>query len=106
MAGKAASAALLLAVVSLAVFAIMASGKDCPRDALMWHACAYALGGLVDLKSPTPHEPCCELLQGLADVVDAAACLCAAIGTSLIPPVNFTLILNNCGKREFKRKAV
>ncbi|MBA0584364.1 hypothetical protein Gorai_015180, partial [Gossypium raimondii] len=51
-----------------------AKGK-CPRDALKLGVCANVLGLVnVTIGSP-PVQPCCSLLQGLADL-EAAVCLC------------------------------
>ncbi|WOG90333.1 hypothetical protein DCAR_0209576 [Daucus carota subsp. sativus] len=80
------------------------SSATCPRDALKLGACANVLGGLTGLVVGTPSkEPCCSLLNGLADI-DAAVCLCTAIkanvlGLNLNVPVDLSLLLNYCDKK-------
>ncbi|MBA0680538.1 hypothetical protein Goari_012230 [Gossypium aridum] len=79
-----------------------AKGK-CPRDALKLGVCANVLGSVnVTIGSP-PVQPCCSLLQGLADL-EAAVCLCTAIkanvlGINLNVPVSFSLLLNVCSRK-------
>ncbi|CDP09932.1 unnamed protein product [Coffea canephora] len=77
--------------------------KSCPRDALKLGVCANLLNIIgISIGSP-PTEPCCSLLQGLADL-EAALCLCTAIkanilGINLNVPVSLSVILNDCGKK-------
>ncbi|KAH1106378.1 hypothetical protein J1N35_010146 [Gossypium stocksii] len=79
-----------------------AKGK-CPRDALQLGVCANVLGLVnVTIGSP-PVQPCCSLLQGLADL-EAAVCLCTAIkanvlGINLNVPVSLSLLLNVCSRK-------
>ncbi|PPD76783.1 hypothetical protein GOBAR_DD26288 [Gossypium barbadense] len=79
-----------------------AKGK-CPRDALKLGVCANVLGLVnVTIGSP-PVQPCCSLLQGLADL-EAAVCLCTAIkanvlGINLNVPVSLSLLLNVCSRK-------
>ncbi|MFQ6658864.1 hypothetical protein Gotur_027959 [Gossypium turneri] len=79
------------------------SGK-CPRDALKLGVCADLLGGLLNVTIGTPPvQPCCSLIQGLADL-EAAVCLCTAIkanilGINLNIPLSLSLLLNVCSKK-------
>ncbi|XWS38541.1 hypothetical protein CRYUN_Cryun19dG0140000 [Craigia yunnanensis] len=78
-------------------------GGKCPRDALKLGVCANLLGGLLNVTIGTPPvQPCCSLIQGLADL-EAAVCLCTAIkanvlGIHLDIPVSLSLLLNVCSK--------
>ncbi|KAE8694584.1 Lipid transfer protein EARLI 1 [Hibiscus syriacus] len=79
-----------------------AIGK-CPRDALKLGVCAEVLGLVNATVGSPPVQPCCNLIQGLADL-DAAACLCTAIkanvlGINLNIPVSLSLLLNVCSKK-------
>ncbi|KAJ8511692.1 hypothetical protein OPV22_002126 [Ensete ventricosum] len=80
------------------------AGAKCPRDALKLGVCANVLGGLLNITLGTPpKEPCCTLLQGLADL-EAAVCLCTALkgnvlGLILNLPISLSLLLNYCGKK-------
>ncbi|KAJ7944757.1 putative 14 kDa proline-rich protein DC2.15 [Quillaja saponaria] len=75
----------------------------CPKDTLKFGVCANVLGGLVNVViGKPPKEPCCSLINGLADL-EAAVCLCTALkakvlGINLKVPVDLTLLLNYCGK--------
>ncbi|XP_022737073.1 14 kDa proline-rich protein DC2.15-like [Durio zibethinus] len=77
-----------------------AGGGRCPRDALKLGVCANVLGLVnVTVGSP-PVQPCCSLIQGLADL-EAAVCLCTAIkanilGINLNIPISLSLLLNVC----------
>ncbi|GMJ06141.1 hypothetical protein like AT4G12490 [Hibiscus trionum] len=79
------------------------AGDKCPRDALKLGVCADLLGGLLNLTLGTPPvEPCCSLIQGLANL-EAAVCLCTAIkanilGINLNVPLSLSLLLNVCSK--------
>ncbi|PPD79681.1 hypothetical protein GOBAR_DD23399 [Gossypium barbadense] len=76
----------------------------CPRDALKLGVCADLLGGLLNVTIGTPPvQPCCSLIQGLADL-EAAVCLCTAIkanilGINLNVPLSLSLLLNVCSKK-------
>ncbi|EEF50334.1 14 kDa proline-rich protein DC2.15 [Ricinus communis] len=76
---------------------------SCPKNALKLGVCADLLNDLVHLVVGTPpKEPCCPLIQGLADL-EAAVCLCTALkanilGINLNVPVSLSLLLNYCGK--------
>lgn len=76
----------------------------CPRDALKLGVCANVLSGLLNVTLGTPpKEPCCTLLQGLADL-EAAVCLCTALrgnilGINLNLPISLSLLINYCGKK-------
>ncbi|EOY24387.1 14 kDa proline-rich protein DC2.15, putative [Theobroma cacao] len=78
-------------------------GGKCPRDALKLGICADLLGGLLNVTvGKPPVQPCCSLIQGLADL-EAAVCLCTAIkanilGINLNIPVSLSLLLNVCSK--------
>ncbi|KAG6418785.1 hypothetical protein SASPL_120990 [Salvia splendens] len=78
--------------------------RRCPRDALKLGVCANLLGGLLGVTIGTPpKQPCCSLIEGLADL-EAAVCLCTAIkanvlGINLNVPVSLSLLLNVCSKK-------
>ncbi|GMH09524.1 hypothetical protein Nepgr_011365 [Nepenthes gracilis] len=78
------------------------SSATCPIDALKFGVCANVLSGLLNVTIGTPpKEPCCTLIQGLADL-EAAVCLCTAIkakilGINLNVPLSLSLLLNYCG---------
>ncbi|XP_078448113.1 lipid transfer protein EARLI 1-like [Wolffia australiana] len=79
------------------------TGK-CPKDTLKLGVCANVLKGLLNLEiGKPPKEPCCPLLQGLADL-EAAVCLCTVLKANVLGlislelPVNLSLLLNYCGK--------
>ncbi len=61
------------------------------------------LNGLINLQLGTPpKQPCCSLIQGLADL-EAAVCLCTALkanilGINLNVPIDLSLLVNYCGK--------
>ncbi|KAL1559724.1 lipid transfer protein EARLI 1-like [Salvia divinorum] len=80
------------------------SKGSCPRDTLKLGVCANLLGGLLGATVGTPpKQPCCSLIQGLADL-EAAVCLCTAIkanvlGINLNVPVSLSLLLNVCSKK-------
>ncbi|MQM21932.1 hypothetical protein Taro_054979 [Colocasia esculenta] len=75
---------------------------SCPRNTLKLGVCGNVLKKL-KLKIGTPPKyPCCSLLEGLVDL-EAAVCLCTAIkanilGIHLNIPIDFSLLLNYCGK--------
>ncbi|XP_022719272.1 14 kDa proline-rich protein DC2.15-like [Durio zibethinus] len=79
-------------------------GGKCPRDALKLGVCADLLAGLLNVTvGKPPVQPCCSLIQGLADL-EAAVCLCTAIkanilGINLNIPVSLSLLLNVCSKK-------
>ncbi|KAJ0962022.1 hypothetical protein J5N97_029850 [Dioscorea zingiberensis] len=80
------------------------SSASCPRDTLKLGVCVNLLN-LLNLQIGTPpKEPCCPLLNGLADL-EAAVCLCTTIKANLLGiinltlPVDLTLLLNYCGKK-------
>ncbi|KNA17393.1 hypothetical protein SOVF_080520 [Spinacia oleracea] len=76
--------------------------STCPIDTLKLKVCANVLNGLLGLNIGTsPKQPCCSLIQGLADL-DAAVCLCTALkanvlGINLNIPISLRLLLNACG---------
>ncbi|KAJ0264850.1 Uncharacterized protein HA466_0012480 [Hirschfeldia incana] len=76
------------------------STGSCPRDALKIGLCVDVLK-VVNLKlGKPPVEPCCSLIEGLADL-EAAVCLCTALkakilGISLNLPINLSVLLNVC----------
>ncbi|CAL9214645.1 unnamed protein product [Arabidopsis halleri] len=78
--------------------------SKCPKDTLKLGVCANLLNGLLDLTlGKPPVEPCCSLIQGLADV-EAAVCLCTALkanilGINLNLPISLSLLLNVCSKQ-------
>ncbi|XP_074567611.1 putative lipid-binding protein AIR1 [Curcuma longa] len=76
----------------------------CPRDTLKLGVCANVLNGLINATVATPpREPCCTLIDGLADL-EVAVCLCTAIranilGIHLNIPIDLSLLVNYCGRR-------
>ncbi|KMZ75950.1 14 kDa proline-rich protein DC2.15 [Zostera marina] len=80
------------------------TGGKCPIDALKLGVCANILNGLINVVIGTPPKtPCCNLIDGLADL-EAAVCLCTAIkanvlGINLNLPVSLSLLVNYCGKK-------
>ena len=60
------------------------------------------LNGLINVQLGTPpRQPCCSLIQGLADL-EAAVCLCTALranvlGINLNVLIDLTLLINYCG---------
>ncbi|XP_039142218.1 14 kDa proline-rich protein DC2.15-like [Dioscorea cayenensis subsp. rotundata] len=80
------------------------SSGSCPRDTLKLGVCLNLLN-LLNLKVGTPpKEPCCPLLNGLADL-EAAVCLCTTIKANLLGlinltlPIDLSLLLNYCGRK-------
>ncbi|KAF8050768.1 hypothetical protein N665_1884s0002 [Sinapis alba] len=82
------------------------STGSCSRDALQIGVCAKVLK-VVDLKlGKPPVEPCCSLIEGLADL-EAAVCLCTALkanilGINLNLPINLSVLLNVCRRDALK----
>uniref|UniRef100_A0A059CH06 Bifunctional inhibitor/plant lipid transfer protein/seed storage helical domain-containing protein n=1 Tax=Eucalyptus grandis TaxID=71139 RepID=A0A059CH06_EUCGR len=80
------------------------AAASCPENALKLGVCLDLLGSLVNVTVGTPpKEPCCSLIQGLADL-EAAVCLCTAIradvlGLHLDVPLSLSLLLNVCSKK-------
>ncbi|KAL4352934.1 hypothetical protein GQ457_06G037670 [Hibiscus cannabinus] len=79
-----------------------ARGK-CPRDALKLGVCADVLNLVNVVVGSPPVQPCCSLIQGLADL-EAAVCLCTALranvlGLNLNIPVSLSLLLNVCSRK-------
>uniref|UniRef100_A0A7C9CTC3 Bifunctional inhibitor/plant lipid transfer protein/seed storage helical domain-containing protein n=1 Tax=Opuntia streptacantha TaxID=393608 RepID=A0A7C9CTC3_OPUST len=77
----------------------------CPIDTLKLGVCAKLLGDLLHLKIGSPPiEPCCSLIQGLADL-EAAACLCTTIKANVLGlihlnvPLSLSLLVNVCGRQ-------
>ena len=103
MASKAAILLITLNILFL-FFTVATSAKQpsCSLNTLKLGVCADVLGLVkVELGKP-PKTPCCSLIQGLVDL-EAAVCLCTALranvlGIKLNVPINFSLILNYCGK--------
>ncbi|XP_037438324.1 14 kDa proline-rich protein DC2.15-like [Triticum dicoccoides] len=88
-------------------------GGKCSVDALKLGLCADVLGlgdGLTNLMAgswstaSSGKKPCCELIDGLADL-DAAVCLCTAIKANVLGvvdvglPLQLGLLVNHCGKK-------
>ncbi|KAE8662682.1 pEARLI1-like lipid transfer protein 2 [Hibiscus syriacus] len=74
----------------------------CPRDALKLGVCANVLNLVNVVVGSPPVQPCCSLIQGLADL-EAAICLCTALranvlGLNLNIPVSLSLLLNVCSR--------
>ncbi|KAE8727035.1 14 kDa proline-rich protein DC2.15 [Hibiscus syriacus] len=74
----------------------------CPWDALKLGVCANVLNLVNVVVGSPPVQPCCALLQGLADL-EAAVCLCTALranvlGLNLNIPISLSLLLNVCGR--------
>jgi len=77
------------------------SGK-CPVNALKFGVCVNVLGLVKGEAGKVPAEPCCSLLNGLADL-EAAVCLCTAIkanvlGVAIDIPIKLSALVNYCGK--------
>ncbi|OEL37401.1 hypothetical protein BAE44_0001580 [Dichanthelium oligosanthes] len=76
------------------------SGATCPINMADLNVCVDLLGGLLNIRLNAPSQPCCTLLQGLANV-DAALCVCGVIkvlNNNLVNiPVNVNVLLNECG---------
>ncbi|XP_010458632.1 PREDICTED: 14 kDa proline-rich protein DC2.15-like [Camelina sativa] len=77
--------------------------KKCPKDTLKFAVCDNVLKTVFHytLGKP-PVEPCCSLIQGLANL-EAAVCLCTALkanvlGINLDVPITLSLLLNVCSK--------
>ncbi|KAF3448284.1 hypothetical protein FNV43_RR08997 [Rhamnella rubrinervis] len=74
----------------------------CPIDALKFGVCANLLSGLLNITlGLPPKQPCCSLIQGVADL-EAALCLCTAIranilGINLNATLSVSVLLNECG---------
>ncbi|CAN1185986.1 pEARLI1-like lipid transfer protein 2 [Linum perenne] len=79
------------------------SSGNCPIDALRLGVCGNVLSSLLNINiGNTSAQPCCSLINGLADI-DAAVCLCTAIranilGINLNVPISLSLLLNACGR--------
>ncbi|KAM3409629.1 hypothetical protein ACQJBY_002112 [Aegilops geniculata] len=85
-------------------------GGKCSVDALKLGVCADVLGlgdGLTNLMAgswSTGKKPCCELVDGLADL-DAAVCLCTAIKANVLGvvdvglPLQLGLLVSHCGRK-------
>ncbi|GMJ10986.1 hypothetical protein like AT4G12520 [Hibiscus trionum] len=74
----------------------------CPRDALKLGVCANVLNLVNVVVGSPPVQPCCSLIQGLADL-EAAVCLCTALranvlGLNLNIPLSLSLLLNVCSR--------
>uniref|UniRef100_A0A1D1YA44 Proline-rich protein DC2.15 n=1 Tax=Anthurium amnicola TaxID=1678845 RepID=A0A1D1YA44_9ARAE len=76
----------------------------CPTDTVKLGVCMDVLNGLINMVlGKPPKEPCCSLIQGLADA-EAAVCLCTVLKANVMGlvkfniPVNLSLLLNYCGK--------
>ncbi|KAK8710651.1 hypothetical protein V6N13_145966 [Hibiscus sabdariffa] len=74
----------------------------CPRDALKLGVCAKVLNLVNVVVGSPPVQPCCSLIQGLADL-EAAVCLCTALranvlGLNLNIPISLSLLLNVCSR--------
>ncbi|KAG1354478.1 14 kDa proline-rich protein DC2.15 [Cocos nucifera] len=82
------------------------SKGKCPMNTLKLGVCADVLKALVVNIGKPPKKPCCTLLEGLVDL-EAAVCLCTALkanilGIKLNIPIDLSLLLNYCGKKEPK----
>ncbi|EOA22806.1 hypothetical protein CARUB_v10003523mg [Capsella rubella] len=98
------SLALFLSLNLLFFTYTTATTGTCPRDALQIGVCVSVLN-IVDLTVGNPAvQPCCSLIQGLADL-EAAVCLCTALKTSILGtnvlnlPINLSVLLNVCGRK-------
>ncbi|EOA19539.1 hypothetical protein CARUB_v10002511mg [Capsella rubella] len=97
------SLALFLSLNLLFFTFTSATTGTCPRDALKIGVCVSVLN-IVDLTLGNPPvQPCCSLIQGLADL-EAAVCLCTALkasvlGINLNLPINLSVLLNVCGRK-------
>ncbi|EXB54488.1 hypothetical protein L484_019049 [Morus notabilis] len=77
--------------------------ESCPINTLKLGVCANVLDDLVHLVvGVPPKEPCCSLINGLADL-EAAVCLCTALKANVLGvvnlniPIQLSLLLNYCG---------
>ncbi|CAN6232751.1 unnamed protein product [Urochloa humidicola] len=95
-----------LLVLGPVAAAAQAPGK-CGVSTASLGACTSALRPVFRAKvAASPVQPCCSLVNGLANA-EAAACLCSAVRAAVVSirgsPVNFPLyfgfVLNNCGRR-------
>uniref|UniRef100_J3M090 Bifunctional inhibitor/plant lipid transfer protein/seed storage helical domain-containing protein n=1 Tax=Oryza brachyantha TaxID=4533 RepID=J3M090_ORYBR len=78
------------------------SHGKCPVNTLKFGACADVLGAISGEVGQVPAEPCCSLIDGLADL-EAAVCLCTALKANVLGivvniPVKLSLLVNYCGK--------
>ncbi|CAF1902420.1 hypothetical protein Bca4012_049529 [Brassica carinata] len=83
-------------------FTFASANGTCPRDTLQIGLCANVLNVVDIVLGYPPVQPCCSLVEGLADL-EAAACLCAALkvnilGINLNLPIYVNVLLNNCGR--------
>ncbi|PPS11411.1 hypothetical protein GOBAR_AA09228 [Gossypium barbadense] len=103
MASKRTASLALFFALNVLFFSLVSACGKCPQDTLKLGVCAEVLGLVnVTVGSP-PGQPCCSLLQGLADL-EAAVCLCTALkanvlGINLNIPVSLSLLLNVCSKK-------
>ncbi|CAN6234484.1 unnamed protein product [Urochloa humidicola] len=74
------------------------SGATCPINTADLSVCVDLLGYLLNVRlNSVSSQPCCTLLQGLANA-DAALCVCGVIKVlNLSVPVDVNLLLNKCG---------
>ncbi|KAF8048380.1 hypothetical protein N665_2539s0001 [Sinapis alba] len=80
------------------------SSGNCPIDVLKLGVCGNVLSDLLNIQLGQPSaQPCCSLVQGLADL-EAAVCLCTALranvlGINLNVPISLSVLLNKCNKK-------
>ncbi|KAG8043024.1 hypothetical protein GUJ93_ZPchr0064g2745 [Zizania palustris] len=82
------------------------SFKKCPVNTLKLSACANVLSAISAEVGKVPAEPCCSLINGLADL-EAAVCLCTAIKANVLGifidiPVKLSLLVNYCGNHRMR----
>ncbi|XP_019084722.1 PREDICTED: putative lipid-binding protein AIR1B [Camelina sativa] len=96
------SLALFLSLNLLFFTYTTATTGTCPNDTLKVALCANVLKIVNITVGSPPVQPCCTLIQGLADL-EAAACLCTLVkanvlGINLNLPIDLTVLLNVCGR--------
>ncbi|KAK4425469.1 Lipid transfer protein EARLI 1 [Sesamum alatum] len=79
------------------------SKAKCPKDTSSWEFVQTCSTTWCTSSWEPTQDPCCTLIEGLADL-EAAVCLCTAIkasvlGINLNVPVSLSLLLNYCGKK-------
>ncbi|VAH37997.1 unnamed protein product [Triticum turgidum subsp. durum] len=76
------------------------SSDTCPIDMLKLGVCLDLLGNELHISDAS--VKCCPLVQGIAEMLTAAACLCTAIkakvlNLALYVPLALQLLVNDCG---------
>ena len=103
MASKTLATPLFITLNLLFFITTVRSQGNCITDPVRVGACLIALNTVNITVGDPPVTPCCSLIEGLVDL-DAAICLCAVLkanvlGIKLLVPIDLTLLLNNCGRK-------